>query len=82
MPGNSPTSIYIDSVHSSAICEEIGYRLSQILKIESMELPPCLARLIDRLQRDEVLAPPLVPSLPGMHPEEEQSRFSPLVATS
>jgi hypothetical protein len=82
MPGNSPTNIHIDSVHSSAICEEIGYRLNQILKIESMELPPYLARLTDRLQRDGVLAPPLVPSLPSMHPEDEESRFSPLLAVS
>jgi hypothetical protein len=79
---NTLTIINIDSVHSNAICEEIGYRLSQVLKIELAELPPYLAGLIDRFQRDEELAPPLVPSLDSMGLEENQNRHGALATIS
>jgi hypothetical protein len=72
MPRNVSTNIQIDTVHSSAICEEIGYRLSRILKGDSSELPPYFRELLDRFrQQDLESAPSLVPSLHDMEWQEE-----------
>jgi hypothetical protein len=65
-------NVQIDSVHCRAICEEIGYRLRQILKNSAPEHPPHL-KLLDRLRqkdfgqkdfgrRDFDGAPSIVPS--------------------
>jgi hypothetical protein len=60
-------NIQIDSVHCSAICEEIGYRLSEFLKTETSDLPPQLKLLLKRLrQQDREEAPSIVPSLDDM----------------
>jgi len=79
MPQNVPTNIQIDCVHSNAICEEIGYRLSQILIVKSSKLPPYLSELLDRFQQqDQEITPSLVPSLHDMEPIESKSRISTL----
>ena len=60
-------NIQIDSVHCSAICEEIGYRLSQFLNMKPSELPPQLKLLLDQLrQRDQEDSPSIAPSLEEM----------------
>jgi hypothetical protein len=67
----------IDSLHCSAICEEIGYRLGQFLKTREIpELPPQLIELLDRLcQQDREAAPSIVPSVADMElPEDAQQR--------
>jgi hypothetical protein len=64
-----PPNVHIDSVHSRAICEEIGYRLAQSLKQAPGEHPQHRA-LLDRMRRNEfgprgpADAPSTVPS-PG-----------------
>ena len=64
-------NIQIDSVHCGAICEEIGFRLSQFLKTETSDLPPQLKLLLNRLrQRDREEAPSIVPSLDDMELRE------------
>jgi hypothetical protein len=64
-------NIQIDSVHCSAICEEIGYRLSRFLKTETSDLPPQLKLLLNRLrQQDREEAPSIVPSLDDMELRE------------
>ena len=66
-----PPTIQIDSVHCAAICEELGYRLSQYLKKEIPEIPPQLKLLLDRLrQEDREEAPSIVPSFDGMEVPE------------
>jgi hypothetical protein len=65
-------NVQIDSVHCSAICEEIGFRLSQFLKTETSELPPQLKALLNRLrQQDCEEAPSIVPSLDDMKSRED-----------
>jgi hypothetical protein len=65
-------NVQIDSVHCSAICEEIGFRLSQFLKTETSELPPQLKALLNRLrQQDCEEAPSIVPSLDDMKLRED-----------
>ena len=60
-------NIQIDRVHCSAICEEIGYRLSQFLNMKPSELPPQLKLLLDQLrQRDQEDSPSIAPSLEEM----------------
>jgi hypothetical protein len=60
-------SIQIDSVHCAAICDEIGYRLGQLLRAEISELPQELRVLLDRLrQQDRVEMPSIVPSIEDM----------------
>jgi hypothetical protein len=67
MPQLATRSIQIDSVHRRAICEEIGFRLSQFLKTESSDLPPQLKLLLNQLrQQDRAEAPSIVPSLDDM----------------
>ena len=43
--------VQIDRVHSDAICEEIGERLSVALAPQRNELPPRLLALMDNLRR-------------------------------
>ena len=43
--------VKIDRVHSDAICEEIGERLSAALAPPPNELPPRLLTLMDNLRR-------------------------------
>jgi hypothetical protein len=65
------SSIPIDSVHCRAISEEIGYRLSLVLRKENPELPPRLEMLLDRLRlQDMASAPSMAPSLEDMVPLE------------
>ena len=55
--------ICIDSLHSRAICDEIGYRLRILLQREALELPPSLRALLDRFaELDSVASPSIVPS--------------------
>jgi hypothetical protein len=54
----------LDSIHSRAICDEIGDRLRIALGREAAEIPSFLARLVDRLaELDRVPAPSIVPSI-------------------
>jgi hypothetical protein len=54
--------VQIDSVHSRAICEEVGYRLRQILKNPPADHPRHL-QLLDRMhRRDFGGAPSIIPS--------------------
>jgi hypothetical protein len=45
--------VQIDRVHSDAICEEIGERLSVALGPQPHELPPRLIELMDNLRRSD-----------------------------
>ena len=59
--------VRIDSVHSRAICDEIGERLRTILRPTAAGLPARLQILIDRLaNQDRQLAPSIVPELDDM----------------
>ncbi len=60
--------VTIDTVHSRAICEEIGERLREVLRRSApRELPPRLQDLLDRFAAAErEQAPSLVPSLEEM----------------
>jgi hypothetical protein len=61
-------TLRIDAVHSHAICEEIGYRLGEILRQEvCRQLPPRLNFLMEQLAKiDQQFAPSIVPSLDDM----------------
>jgi hypothetical protein len=63
-------NIQIDSIHCSAICEEVGYRLSKLLETKVAELPPQLKLQLDRLRQKED-APSIVPSLNDMELRED-----------
>ncbi len=41
----------IDIDHSRSICDEVGERLQQHLRLEASRLPPYLNRLIDELRK-------------------------------
>lgn len=59
----------IDAVHARAICDEIGERLSFMLRRPSAshELPPRLQDLMDQLARlDDEPSPSIVPALDDM----------------
>lgn len=57
----------IDSIHSRAICEEIGERLRIMLRPETGDLPVRLQLLIDRLaDQERQSAPSIVPDLDDM----------------
>ncbi|MBR1157174.1 hypothetical protein [Bradyrhizobium sp. JYMT SZCCT0428] len=59
--------VQIDSVHSRAICDEIGERLRTILRPTETGLPARLQILIDRLaDQDRQMAPSIVPKLDDM----------------
>lgn len=54
--------VQIDSVHSRAICEEVGYRLRQLLKNPPVDHPRHI-HLLDRMHRQDFgAAPSIVPS--------------------
>jgi hypothetical protein len=61
-------SLQIDTEHSRAIREEIGYRLSEILRQELChELPSRLSLLMQQLAEiDHPSAPSIAPSLDDM----------------
>jgi hypothetical protein len=64
--------IRIDHVHSRAICDEIGERLGQTLRRESVELPPRLQLLVARLAAlDGEIAPSIVPACDDMLPQRK-----------
>ena len=51
----------VDSEHCRAICDEIGYRLRDILDRDAHAPSPYLLRLVSRL--GELDAPSIVPSI-------------------
>jgi hypothetical protein len=64
MSKRSGVDIRIDSIHSRAICDEIGDRLREILRRAAPELPARLQYLIERFaETDNDLSPSIVPSL-------------------
>ena len=64
---NHSSQLEIDSIHSRAICDEIGERLRIILRPETGGLPLRLQVLIDRLaDQERQLAPSIVPDLEDM----------------
>src|SRR5712671_4237579 len=72
MSKKNAADITIDPIHSRAICDEIGERLRQVLKRESVGLPPRLQLLVDRLaELDGAAAPSIVPSFEEMLPRRE-----------
>jgi hypothetical protein len=72
MSKKNAADIRIDHIHSRAICDEIGERLRQALKRESVGLPPQLQLLVDRLaELDGAAAPSIVPSFDDMLPRRE-----------
>jgi|SoimicMinimDraft_17_1059745.scaffolds.fasta_scaffold1018218_1 hypothetical protein len=55
MPGPvHQNDVQINRVHSSALCEEIGERLSYVLGSQSIELPARLLTLIEELATIEL----------------------------
>jgi hypothetical protein len=54
----------INRVHSSALCEEIGERLSLALSSQSIELPARLLTLIEELATIELSAGPSQAEMP------------------
>jgi hypothetical protein len=55
-------NVQIDSVHSRAICEEVGYRLRQFLNNTPVDHPRHV-QLLDRMHRQDFDgAPSIVPS--------------------
>jgi hypothetical protein len=67
MLNDSVTNIKIDSVHSRAICDEIGYRLGVALRRDATDLPAFLQSLVARLaELDGNVAPSIVPCLEDM----------------
>jgi hypothetical protein len=72
MSKKNAADIRIDHIHSRAICDEIGDRLRQALKRESVELAPRLQLLVDRLaELDGAAAPSIVPAFDDMLPRRE-----------
>jgi hypothetical protein len=64
---NSSNELNIDSIHSLAICDEIGERLRIMLRPDTGGLPVRLQILIDRLaDQDRQSAPSIVPDLDDM----------------
>ena len=58
----------VDSIHSRALCDEIGERLRDVLGQDAAEIPPYLRRLVDRLaELERVPAPSIVPEISDMH---------------
>lgn len=84
MLNESDTNIKIDSVHSRAICDEIGYRLGVALRREAIDLPPFLQSLVARLaELDGNVAPSIVPCLedmvfgnPSLSPQDDPLAFA------
>ena len=61
-------ALQIDSVHTRAICDEIGDRLRGMLRRQiGNELPPQLKDLMEQLARlDDQVAPSIIPTLDEM----------------
>ncbi len=73
MSKSSAANIRIDHTHSRAICDEIGERLREALRGQSVELPPRLQLLVDRLaELDGEAAPSIVPCFEDMVPQRER----------
>ena len=51
MIASSAPPVEIDSVHSAAICKEVGHRLELYFKKELPDTPPELERLLARLSQ-------------------------------
>jgi hypothetical protein len=62
----NPIGVHLDSEHCRAICDEIGDRLRDALKVKAPELPSKLRRLLARLEELDQQAPSIVPSLEDM----------------
>jgi hypothetical protein len=72
MSKSNAANIRIDHVHSRAICDEIGERLREALRRESVELPPRLQLLVARLaELDGEVAPSIIASFEDMLPQRE-----------
>jgi len=64
---NSSNRLNVDSIHSRAICDEIGERLRTMLRPDTGDLPVRLQILIDRLaDQERQLAPSIVPDMDDM----------------
>ena len=62
MTARSAPPVEIDSVHSAAICKEVGERLDRYFSKEISDTPPELARLVRRLcELDCQDVPPTAP---------------------
>lgn len=68
--------IAIDSIHSRAICDEIGERLRCVLNRDVSDTPPRLLMLMDRMARLEC-APSIVPSIEDMLFVDDEDRTYP-----
>ena len=62
MTKRNSEALALDHVHCRAICDEIGERLRQVLKPETLEIPQRLLTLLERLALLEQL-PSIVPSI-------------------
>jgi hypothetical protein len=65
MTNRNAEAFALDHIHCRAICDEIGERLAQILKPETLDMPERLLALLDRLAKLEQ-APSIVPSIDEM----------------
>ena len=62
MTASPAPPVEIDSVHSAAICKEVGERLDRYFGKAFSDMPPELERLFQRLRElDRENAPPTVP---------------------
>jgi hypothetical protein len=78
---NTQDGLQIDSLHSRAICEEIGDRLRIALGPVPRALPVRLQMLMEQLaELDREPAPSIVPSLEDMIWEPEVARRSYLLS--
>jgi hypothetical protein len=66
MPTGNPLQVHLDSDHCRAICDEIGDRLRDALKLNASELPLQLRRILARFEELDRQAPSVVPSLEDM----------------
>ncbi len=68
MPASPAAMAALDSIHSRALCDEIGERLRGVLDHDASEIPSHLRRLVDRLaELERVAAPSIVPEIGDMH---------------
>ena len=51
-------NIEIDRKTSRSICDEMGGRLQEDLRLEASHLPPYLSRLIDKLRKQDEMRSP------------------------
>src|ERR1700712_73470 len=65
MPRRNSETLALDHAHCRAICDEIGERLRQVLKPESLGIPQRLLMLLERLAELEQ-PPSIVPSIEEM----------------